>query len=105
MSEKVKETIVIQHIKTPDWSSGGVGRLESGVVRINEDWSGVFIRGDSAFGAASAFREFLKIVKKEAPQVLKNFYVPQFSWIFELFEDCDVRKHKDAIHKHQGDAR
>lgn len=105
MSEKVKEAIVIQHIKTFKWSSGGVGRIESGILQINDDWPGVFLRGDSAFGAASAFREFLKIVKKEAPQVLKNLYVSQFSWIFELFEDSDVRKHKDAIHKHQGDAR
>ena len=27
-------------------------RLETGVVQVNQDWPGVFIRGDNAFGYA-----------------------------------------------------
>lgn len=33
------------------------GRVETGVVRFNDDWPGVFIRGDDAFAISLALQD------------------------------------------------
>jgi hypothetical protein len=36
------------------------GRPETGTMKFGDDWSGVFLRGDDAFGYANALEQLLK---------------------------------------------
>ena len=46
----------IRALPAPDASGG---RVETGPVQFGDDWPGVFIRGDNAFGFAMALRDKL----------------------------------------------
>jgi len=35
-------------------------RMESGVVQFGDDWPGIFLRGDSAFGMASTINSLIE---------------------------------------------
>lgn len=43
-------------------------RIETGVVRIGDDWCGLFIRGDNCFGYAAYLRPLLARLDATAPQ-------------------------------------
>lgn len=38
------------------------GRVETGPVQFGDDWPGIFIRGDNAFGYAMALQEAMEII-------------------------------------------
>jgi hypothetical protein len=43
-----------------------LSRVETGVLQINSDWPGVFIRGDNAAGYAMYLDQILRIMKSES---------------------------------------
>jgi len=42
----------------------GLGRVETGPIQIGEDWPGLFIRGDSAFGLAMSLKAVLTYLEE-----------------------------------------
>jgi hypothetical protein len=56
----------IQKITTPDLKQNE--RAETGPLRINDDWAGIFIRGDNAL----YYCEMLKLVLEQIPEEEKN---------------------------------
>lgn len=58
-------------------------RVETGPVRFGDDWTGLFIRGDTAFHIAHTLRAVLEHETFEHP-VLKN----QLEGFAELMESC-----------------
>lgn len=59
----------IRHIKIQDQ-----GRIETGAVQFNDDWPGLFIRGDKAYMLYVSIRHILDLLsERETPQVFK-FY-------------------------------
>lgn len=52
-------------------------RIETGVLQINEDWPGIFIRGDNAFGYAMEIKMILNSKDDIDPFIkinLENLY-------------------------------
>lgn len=59
----------IRHIKIQDQE-----RIETGAVQFNDDWPGLFIRGDNAYVLYVSIRYILDLLsEREIPQVFK-FY-------------------------------
>jgi hypothetical protein len=48
-----------------DCNLGNLSRIETGALQINEDWPGLFIRGDNAFGISMEINHLLVILNKE----------------------------------------
>ena len=46
----------VRRLPAPD---DGLGRVESGPIQIGEDWPGLFVRGDNAFGVAMSIKAVL----------------------------------------------
>lgn len=66
------------------------GRLETGVVRDGEDWPGIFIRGDNAFGFANALSRFLE---NPTDKVALGIYKPDLHRLVDLLRSSDIRQH------------
>lgn len=66
----------IRTIKTED-----VERIETGPLQVNDDWPGVFIRGDNAMG----YKMYLKIIKETHPEA---DCMGVISGLIDLFSSC-----------------
>lgn len=83
MSTDWQENPKIQNIKcTRD------NRVETGVVRFNDDWPGVFIRGDNAFAYAQYLKVLLAIHRESETQTLA---AGEIEGLVETLESCDIR--------------
>ena len=51
----------------------GLGRVETGPVQIGEDWPGLFIRGDTAFGLAMSLKAVLAYLE-EHPEAGRHVF-------------------------------
>lgn len=72
-------------------------RVETGVLKFGDDWSGVFVRGDSAAGFALALRGFLDSVQKEEiPSPLDVIQVEELLGLLEGSRD-DVPRGADVV--------
>jgi len=67
------------------------GRIETGAVQFNEDWPGIFIRGDNAAHLSMCWQMLQKNLPKE---ILAQFYIEISTINGFLGEDGAVR---DAI--------
>lgn len=56
--EKLSE-FTVQHLPAVENADLFEGRLETGVVQVDDDWPGVFIRGDNAFAYRGAIDRVL----------------------------------------------
>ena len=63
-------------------------RVETGVTQFGDDWSGVFIRGDCAFGYAMYLRGFINNEKDEISKA-------GVFGLLSLLESCDERVQDD----------
>ena len=59
-------------------------RVETGVTQFGDDWPGVFIRGDCAFGYAMYLRNFINNEKDEISKA-------SVFGLLSLLESCDER--------------
>lgn len=70
------------------------GRVETGVVQFNDDWPGVFIRGDCAFGYAMYLRAVLDNMDEINPtdSKLSTDYIARVGVerLLELLESSNV---------------
>lgn len=83
--------------------SNKINRIETGPVRFGDDWAGVFIRGDNAFGYRIALEQLLSYVQslEDTPVVLQAWTVQGLydllgSCIEPVAEDVQVQELKDA---------
>jgi hypothetical protein len=58
----------------------GAGRVETGPLQINDDWTGCFIRGDNALGYAIALNTILEALTEDQ----KNDLIFRIAEIEEL---------------------
>lgn len=65
-------------------STGQVTRVETGIVQFDDDWPGIFIRGDNAFFWGMALKE-------PRDDSVSRSMIASLS---KLLLSADVRKHK-----------
>jgi hypothetical protein len=66
------------------------GRVETGALQINDDWPGIFIRGDDAFH----FAYHLEAILKNPDDFIAKTTVQQLA---DLFNSCILGHLKDEI--------
>ena len=82
-------------------------RVETGSTQFNEDWPGLFIRGDAAFGFAGALKHVLDNNLEDHPQTREvvRLYLEE---LYNLLDDTNIkhqrekkeRDHNTANNKH-----
>lgn len=65
-----------------------MARPETGAMRFDGDWRGVFIRGDNAFGYAMNIKE---ILSEENPDIAKRIGRTSLEGLLELLLSSDER--------------
>lgn len=73
-------------------------RIETGVVQFGDDWPGIFIRGDNAFGMAMSLKAVREALKNLPPGPAKAFGLPTLENLIELLGSCDVRTNPEVQH-------
>jgi hypothetical protein len=61
-------------------------RVETGLVQFGDDWTGIFIRGDSAFGYALALKMYLDGHQDAMTRI-------QVEGLLDLLTSSDERTH------------
>lgn len=70
----------------------GAGRVETGVLQINDDWPGVFIRGDNAMHYAMNLRRMIAELEKHSDGNLHDaFAVSTLKSLLSILEKSRVR--------------
>lgn len=64
-------------------------RPETGPMRFGEDWPGIFIRGDCAFGFAMSLQT---LANKQLDPNIRSIYAAQAEALAKLLLACDVSK-------------
>ena len=59
-------------------------RIETGPTQIGDDWPGVFIRGDDAFGMLMSLDSPIQFQKENASTRLRD-----------LLDSCHIRHHRE----------
>lgn len=59
----------LQKIKDPNYEKK---RLETGVVQMNDDWTGYFLRGDQAMWLAHTAEMFEQMLESECPDFMNK---------------------------------
>lgn len=73
-----------------------MSRLETGPYRpAEDDWMGVFIRGDNAFGYAIGLRKALTILPIDENNLETTLCRSIVSGLSELLESCNEAKPKE----------
>jgi hypothetical protein len=67
----------------------GTQRIETGPIQFGDDWPGVFIRGDNAFGYAMALRS---VIANALHSKLDPIAILQLKGLAETLEGCVVKK-------------
>lgn len=65
-------------------------RIETGVVQFNDDWPGVFIRGDNAMHFATRLKQLIAMVEKPGTQTLDMFTLISAKNLVDLLESCAI---------------
>ncbi len=70
----------------------GEVRVETGIVKFDDDWPGIFIRGDNAFH----FHAHLEQVLNTLTDIeYSPFPIEVINGLSKLLKSCDVREMKD----------
>lgn len=84
-------SVEVQKIKIdPSYNADGENRVETGPLQFNDDWPGIFIRGDVAYGYAAALHAYLndpnpsENMRKINESIIENFA--------RLLVSCDVHQ-------------
>ena len=65
-------------------------RPETGAMRFGDDWTGVFIRGDSAI----CYRAYLMMAREELPEPRKRY----LDGLIEVLSEADERNFYEQNH-------
>jgi hypothetical protein len=65
-------------------------RVESGAVQFDDDWPGVFIRGDEACYFAHLLGMWKQCVERGEP--MPGLYAMQLDRLAELLDECNMTK-------------
>ncbi len=52
--------------------AGGSGRVPTGAVQFQDDWPGLFVRGDDAIGLLCAIRQLAERVERQADPAIAS---------------------------------
>lgn len=75
-------------------------RVETGPLRIGDDYCGTFIRGDNAMGIIQDLKLLKKLLEEENPEFLKKYpYLlsNSINYPIELLSDCIEVNRKNPI--------
>lgn len=64
-----------------------MSRIETGVVQFDDDWPGVFIRGDNAFGYAMTVKQAAEAIHDPSLAFLRL----NLAGLAELLASCQVK--------------
>lgn len=70
-----KITADLSQIPSPFPEQSSAQRVETGPLKINDDWTGAFIRGDNCFGYAMYLRSFVKQFRENNSKLEFNDYL------------------------------
>ena len=78
----------------------GTNRVETGPVAFNEDWPGIFIRGDEAFALSFVIRDTvrrLENIKPDAQVAGSNIklLISQLNDFIILLDEADAARHRE----------
>lgn len=68
---------------------GKGNRVESGPLQVNDDWPGVFIRGDNAMFYGMALRDLLSMLDQER-DIQRTLAMSPLYGLAELLASCNV---------------
>lgn len=68
---------------------GKGNRVESGPLQVNDDWPGVFIRGDNAMFLGMALRDLLSMLDNER-EIQRSLAISPLYGLAELLASCNV---------------
>ena len=77
-----------------------MARLETGVVKCDDDWEGVFIRGDNALmGFAPALEHLLdQVYVDEETEIMTRIHIHACQDLLNLLKMCDARTEPKVQH-------
>jgi len=81
-----------------DAELGKGNRVESGPLQINDDWPGVFIRGDNAMFYGMALKDLLSILENETG-IRTMLTTSALYGLAELLASCNV----NTLRKNEND--
>lgn len=67
-------------------------RVETGVVQFEDDWPGIFIRGDDCFAYAMALDTVIKRYKVDAEHFEDRFAYNALKDLMDLLQSSTVKK-------------
>lgn len=65
----------------------GRGRIESGRIQFNDDWPGVFIRGDQAM---MYFSQLLNVLNSAREAKLPDEDIKSIEMLIDLMQSCRI---------------
>lgn len=70
------------------------GRLETGIIQCDDDWPGVFIRGDNAAFFHLVLRDAVDFLNDQYPgDVEREMHLSAIKGLAEMMGQPDVRNH------------
>lgn len=72
-------------------------RIETGPVQINDDWPGIFIRGDNAMFYGMALKTLLHMLKDET-DIGRSLAISPLYGLVELLASCNINNLKKDTH-------
>lgn len=73
-------------------------RLETGVVRLEDDWPGIFIRGDNAFGYSIDLKAIERFLSSESNLPISvRMGVSALKSVIKLLDSCNLANHPANI--------
>jgi len=79
----MQNNIEIQHLPAQE------KRVETGVVKFGDDWSGIFIRGDDCFNFLFGLLFLLSKVKFKIPETAKYLALKEVKSYMNILNDCN----------------
>lgn len=67
---------------------GSKNRTETGALQINDDWPGIFIRGDNAFAFARSLDNLIELLKENNLINLHSFIMGDIECLRDLLSEC-----------------
>lgn len=82
-----KITADLSKIQLRDWNP--VQRVETGAIQINDDWPGIYVRGDNALAFAQGLAQILDYAEHRTDHA-DIFAVSYLKSLIDLFKSCAI---------------
>jgi hypothetical protein len=87
--QKIKANL--SKIPCPFGTRPHADRIETGALQINDDWPGVFLRGDYSFACVIYLNQAISILEKmEDSKNMDIFLIPTLKDLEDLLMSCRV---------------